>query len=151
MLETLFSPKSIAVIGASRNKGKLGYAVLANIIDWFMGDQIPPSMVTNVMTTLEEDLLHLNWLPASDNKGVDYYVIFRNTQPDFVPVGSDSVGSTADTFFVDIDSAVGATLMNHYYSVKAVDGAGNKSVASGLAGEFDRHLITMPPDSLRAR
>ena len=32
MLDTLFYPKSIAVIGASRTEGKLGYAVLANII-----------------------------------------------------------------------------------------------------------------------
>jgi acetyl coenzyme A synthetase (ADP forming)-like protein len=32
MLDTLFSPKSIAVIGASRTEGKLGYAVLSNII-----------------------------------------------------------------------------------------------------------------------
>ncbi len=32
MLETLFSPRSVAVIGASRTEGKLGYAVLANVI-----------------------------------------------------------------------------------------------------------------------
>ena len=32
MLETLFSPRSIAIIGASRTEGKLGHAVLANVI-----------------------------------------------------------------------------------------------------------------------
>ena len=42
MLETLFSPKSIAIIGASRTEGKLGYAVLANIIEsGFSGDIYP--------------------------------------------------------------------------------------------------------------
>jgi acetyl coenzyme A synthetase (ADP forming)-like protein len=32
LLETLFSPRSIAVIGASRSEGKLGHAVLSNIL-----------------------------------------------------------------------------------------------------------------------
>ncbi len=42
MLETLFSPKSIAVIGASRSEGKLGYAVLANIVRSGFGGAIYP-------------------------------------------------------------------------------------------------------------
>jgi acetyltransferase len=42
MLETLFSPRSIAVIGASRTEGKLGYAVLANIIQSGFGGAIYP-------------------------------------------------------------------------------------------------------------
>jgi len=33
MMESLFSPRSIAVIGASRQEGKLGHAVLSNLID----------------------------------------------------------------------------------------------------------------------
>ena len=33
MLDTLFSPRSIAIIGASRTEGKLGHAVLANLIE----------------------------------------------------------------------------------------------------------------------
>jgi acetyl coenzyme A synthetase (ADP forming)-like protein len=42
MLDTLFSPKSIAVIGASRSEGKLGYAVLSNIIQSGFGGDIYP-------------------------------------------------------------------------------------------------------------
>jgi len=42
MLETLFSPRSIAVIGASRTEGKLGYAVLANIVQSGFGGAIYP-------------------------------------------------------------------------------------------------------------
>ena len=42
MLDTLFSPRSIAVIGASRSEGKLGYVVLSNIIQsGFSGDIYP--------------------------------------------------------------------------------------------------------------
>lgn len=42
MLETLFNPKSIALIGASRNPGKIGYDILDNLISGgFAGDIIP--------------------------------------------------------------------------------------------------------------
>ncbi|MBE7551328.1 MAG: acetate--CoA ligase family protein [Anaerolineales bacterium] len=33
MLDSLFNPASIAIIGASRTEGKLGYAILANVIE----------------------------------------------------------------------------------------------------------------------
>lgn len=33
MLDALFNPESIAIIGASRTEGKLGYAILANVIE----------------------------------------------------------------------------------------------------------------------
>ncbi len=42
MLDTLFSPRSIAVVGASRTEGKLGHAVLANLIEGgFQGSLYP--------------------------------------------------------------------------------------------------------------
>jgi acetyltransferase len=42
MLETLLYPKAIAVIGASRNPGKVGYAVLANLVNnGFKGPIVP--------------------------------------------------------------------------------------------------------------
>ena len=42
MLETFFSPQSVAVIGASRDPDKLGYAVLNNIIQaGFKGSLYP--------------------------------------------------------------------------------------------------------------
>ena len=42
MLETLLYPKSVAVIGASRSAGKVGYAVLANLVNGgFKGAIVP--------------------------------------------------------------------------------------------------------------
>ncbi|MDY0391040.1 acetate--CoA ligase family protein [Desulfobulbus oligotrophicus] len=42
MLERLFSPKSIAVIGASRTEGKVGYATMSNLLEsGFAGPIIP--------------------------------------------------------------------------------------------------------------
>ena len=42
MLEKLFMPKSVAVVGASRTPGKVGHDILANIIEGgFEGAIIP--------------------------------------------------------------------------------------------------------------
>ncbi len=41
MLEKFFSPKSIAVIGASRKPGKVGYAILQNLKNSFSGEIYP--------------------------------------------------------------------------------------------------------------
>ncbi len=41
MLEKFFSPKSIAVIGASRKPGKVGYAILENLKNSFSGELYP--------------------------------------------------------------------------------------------------------------
>ncbi|HZL44105.1 MAG TPA: acetate--CoA ligase family protein [Verrucomicrobiae bacterium] len=45
MLETLLYPKAIAVIGASRNPAKVGYAVLANLVNGgFKGPIVPVNL-----------------------------------------------------------------------------------------------------------
>ena len=31
-LESFFSPKSVAIVGASRQKGKVGYEILTNMV-----------------------------------------------------------------------------------------------------------------------
>ncbi|MBI4792946.1 MAG: CoA-binding protein [Deltaproteobacteria bacterium] len=42
MLDSLLSPKSVAVIGASRTPGKVGHDILANLISGgFAGPVIP--------------------------------------------------------------------------------------------------------------
>ncbi|MDO9517965.1 MAG: acetate--CoA ligase [Methanosarcinaceae archaeon] len=41
MLKDLFNPESVAVIGASRTKGKVGRAVLENLLNDFKGNIIP--------------------------------------------------------------------------------------------------------------
>lgn len=46
MLDSLFSPTSIAVIGASRTPGKLGYAILGNIIESKFSGPIYPINAT---------------------------------------------------------------------------------------------------------
>ena len=41
-LDQLFSPRSVAVIGASRNPEKVGHIVLASILDGGFGGEVYP-------------------------------------------------------------------------------------------------------------
>jgi acetyltransferase len=54
MLDSLFKPKSIAIIGASRTEGKLGYAVLSNVIESkFNGPIYPINPVADEILNLK--------------------------------------------------------------------------------------------------
>jgi len=47
-LEALFRPKSIAVIGASEKPGKIGYAVMKNLVEYGYEGKIYPVNVIQV-------------------------------------------------------------------------------------------------------
>ncbi len=80
-IETLFNPRSIAVVGASRKEGKIGHTILANIIaGGFKGDVIPINPEVDELLGLpcypslteygqEVDLV-VTALPQSQVKGV---------------------------------------------------------------------------------
>jgi len=42
-----FNPKSIAIVGASRQKNKVGYGILKNILDDFQGKVFPVNQKTD--------------------------------------------------------------------------------------------------------
>jgi|GEM_PF-647275 len=105
----------------------------------------PPAPVNDLIAALGGDILRLTWSPVTvDQMGqplvVDRYVIYRHTDPHFVPDPGDSLGGTADCFYDDTGAALKNPGVNHYYVVKAVDAAGGKSAASGAVGEFDMPL-----------
>ncbi len=53
MLETLFAPRSIAVVGATENEGKIGHAILYNLIQsGFKGDIYPVNPGKNMILGL---------------------------------------------------------------------------------------------------
>jgi hypothetical protein len=84
--------------------------------------------------------LRLVWSEPFDNVGVTRYVVYRDTT---VGSSGDSLAETADTTYVDSGTA-GDVGINYFYTIKAVDAAGNKSGGSNKVGEFDRDLITAP-------
>ena len=82
--------------------------------------------------------IHLCWSQPASDVGLDYYVIYRATDPGAV---MDSLDATTDTTYTDVGAA-GNVGENYFYMVKAVDGLGQKSADSNVIGEFDRELIS---------
>ena len=106
------------------------------------GGVSPPEAVDDLAAALvpttksETGGIVLTWTRPGAPGGLSHFVIYRS------PVASeegDSLGSTADTLYLD-GGAAGDTLVNHYYSVRTVDGLGQKSESSNHVGEFDRGL-----------
>ena len=87
MLKELFNPESVAVIGASRTKGKVGRAVLENLLNDFKGNIIP-------INPKSDDILGLPcYSTISDvpgNINVDLAVIVIPAR--FVPDAIDECG-----------------------------------------------------------
>jgi len=74
----------------------------------------------------------LTWTPVAEAVG---YVVYRDSLAGFLPGPEDSVAATSDTTWMDCDGMGEA-----YYLVRAVDAGGQKSVASGQVGQFNREL-----------
>jgi hypothetical protein len=116
-------------------------------------DLIPPDVVDDLSVDLSSGTkstggdIYLWWSPAADNWGIDYYLVLRGTAPDVV---TDTIGMPAGTEFLDAD-AVGDTLANYFYVVKAVDLGGNWSLESNCVGEFDAPLTNLAPPDTTAR
>lgn len=71
---------------------------------------------------------------------MDYYVIYRNSVPDFIPGVSDSIGAVShpDTEYADGGGLTATD--SYYYLVKAVDEAGNMSRKSNMGYSFHKFL-----------
>ena len=111
-------------------------------VDW-----VPPTKPSPRVAKAGEAIF-LHWSPvAEDTSGcldfVDHYVIYRDTVPDFVPGSKDSLGTSADTTYMDSSAALGDAGVQHYYAVQAVDQGSNRSASSGRVGEFDRDLANV--------
>jgi hypothetical protein len=102
----------------------------------------PPAAVNDLAATLAGSTIHLSWTAVTRDTlgnplpGPDY-IIYRNADAMFSPGPSDSIGTTADTFFVDPAPAVKDTSINHTYIVHVTDSTGRKSQDSNRAGEYD--------------
>jgi hypothetical protein len=100
-----------------------------------LSDQTPPSQVFGLQASAEDSSVLLIWSPASDNIGVDYYLIYRDTLDDFIPLPGSSLAVTPDTFYADLDVETG---MDYYYRVSAVDSSQNEGICSDDVG------VTLP-------
>ncbi len=104
-----------------------------------LSDGTPPSKVTNLEASATDTTVMLTWLPATDNIGVDHYLIYRDTTSGFTPNSDDSLGFSYDTAFIDLKVGPGIT---YYYRVSAIDSAGNE-------GEYSEEAQATIPAGLR--
>jgi hypothetical protein len=93
---------------------------------WYLDDvelrgEVPqrgavPAVDDLVIELYGESDIRLGW--SHPEPGIDYYVVYRNSDALFVPAVSDSIGWTSDTTYVDS----GAVLLapRSFYCVKAV-------------------------------
>jgi hypothetical protein len=93
----------------------------------------PPVAVDDLTGILSKEDICLQWTEPFSECGVSRYVVYRS---DLAGSLGDSLAGTADTVFIDPDVAG----TNCYYTVKAVDPAGQKSEGSNQVGEFNRDL-----------
>jgi len=89
------------------------------------------------------------WSPVTEDtlgepETINYYVVYRDITPDFVPEPTDSIGAvpSPDTTFFDTDAVTDND--NYYYLVMAVDGFDNKSKKSNMGFKFKKMLEENP-------
>ncbi len=105
---------------------------------------IPPEHICN-LTALPAGGIRLSWSPVTvDTAGsaimVGYYVIYRDTTPDFTASPANSLAAVEQCGYQDVTAAVGVSGLNHTYLVRAVHVSGVKSNDSNRVGEFDRYI-----------
>jgi hypothetical protein len=89
------------------------------------------------------------WSPVTEDtmgepETVNYYVVYRNTSPDFVPGPADSFGAvpSPDTTFIDTDAVIDND--DYYYLVMAVDVFDNRSKKSNMGFKLKKSLEENP-------
>jgi len=75
---------------------------------------------------------------------MDYYVVYRNTSPSFIPDLSDSIGAVLHPDTTYTDAGVLNASQNYYYLIKAVDWAKNRSRKSNMGYVFQRAINENP-------
>jgi hypothetical protein len=98
---------------------------------------LSPEAINDLRAKLANEDVYLMWTEPYDNVDVYRYIVYRSTS---IQSMGDSLNGTLDTTFTDFFAA-GNVGVNYYYSVKAVDEAGNKSQYSNRVGEFDIDVI----------
>lgn len=103
---------------------------------------VPPKAVDDLTILFEGSAksssgnVRLDWSEPENREGIEGYIVYRSIYPGQL---GDSLSETVETAFVD-SGAVGDTGVHHYYTLRAVDGVGNRSERSDQVGEFDREL-----------
>ncbi len=75
-----------------------------------------------------------------NQEAMDYYVVYRNTSPSFVPGIADSIGYVSHPDTTYTDSGVLDSSDCYYYLVKAVDSTDNRSEKLNMGYKFSKFV-----------
>ena len=90
-------------------------------------DNIAPGAPTGVVAGISDGVVYLEWAP-SDANDLDYYAVYRSTDPEFLPGEENMIGSSEGSDFADDVEELG----DYYYAVTAFDIHENESDPSEL-------------------
>ncbi|MED5427023.1 MAG: lectin-like protein, partial [Candidatus Neomarinimicrobiota bacterium] len=90
-------------------------------------DNIAPGAPTGVVAGISDGVVYLEWAP-SDANDLDYYAVYRSTDPEFLPGEDNMIGSSEGSDFADDVEELG----DYYYAVTAFDIHENESDPSEL-------------------
>lgn len=95
-----------------------------------VADTEDPTAPTGLTVTAAGSDATLQWTAATDNIAVDHYAVYRGTSAGFSISGLTPIAEPTAATYTDEDLADG----QYFYRVVAVDGAGNRSAATGAQG-----------------
>jgi hypothetical protein len=105
---------------------------------WYQ-DPVAPTAIGDLTATLSVSDIVLEWSHAADNVAIDRYVVYRATDPGFVPGGGDIIHETKGITYQD-PGVAGTVGTNYFYLVKAADPSGNLAEDSNRVGEIDTDM-----------
>ena len=85
-------------------------------------DNIAPGAPTGVVAAISDGVVYLEWA-HSDANDLDYYAVYRSTDPEFLPGEESMIGSSEGSEFADDVEELG----DYYYAVTALDLHENES------------------------
>jgi len=107
-----------------------------------LSDQTPPSSVGNLVATCTDTSIILTWSPATDNIGVDHYLVYRGFRSYLI---DDFLAAPKDTLYEDHQVMPG---VRFYYEVFAVDSAGHVGPGSVAADSIPTGVEAESPSKL---
>jgi len=107
---------------------------------WYQ-DPIAPSTIGDLTIDLSKNDIVLGWSHSADNMAIDYYIVYRVTQPYFEPTAGDSIAGSKGNSYTD-PGAAGTVGTNYFYLVKATDPSRNLAEDSNRVGEFDSQMLS---------
>jgi hypothetical protein len=135
MKSTLGQATPIGLSGSTNFQAEAGF--------WYQ-DPIPPSAIADLAINLSKSDIVLGWSHSADNIAIDYYIVYRSTQPYFEPTAGDSLARSKADSYTD-PGAAGTIGTNYFYVVKAIDPRRNLAEDSNQVGEYDTGLTAAKP------